>query len=324
MRSLIQAPTGIALAHIDWGAQEIAIAALLSGDPELIRVYSASDPYIAFGQLAGQIPPGATKHTHPELRSMFKVLMLGVNYGMSEIGLARRLGVERYVAQALLWTHQQMFSRFWRWIAWESSEARIHGTITTKFGWTYHLQPFEKETLLQNWPMQAHGAEMMRLAACFATERGVRVCATVHDAFLVEAPSESIDEAIATTREAMNAASRVILRGFELKTDVQIIRSGERYRDDDGSRLWTIVSRTLAELQAGRAVPGQRIPSRPSGHICGRSFPPGYQWEPRPDQNRWCHRAVGGFAAGTQHPGHSVRGTSVTASAPSFLCISLL
>ena len=38
--------------------------------------------------------------------------------------------------------------------------------------------------------MQANGAEMLRLACCFATERGVRVCAPVHDAILIEAPGE--------------------------------------------------------------------------------------------------------------------------------------
>ena len=36
--------------------------------------------------------------------------------------------------------------------------------------------------------MQANGAEMLRLACCLATERGIEVCAPVHDAVLICAP----------------------------------------------------------------------------------------------------------------------------------------
>jgi DNA polymerase I len=249
-RFLIKAPPGMALAYIDWGAQEIGIAASLSGDPELLRVYCSTDPYIAFGQLAGKIPMHATKQTHPELRSRFKALMLGVNYGMSESGLARRLGIDIHEAQALLWAHRQAFPRFWRWIGWESSRARNEGTIMTRYGWTYHLQPFEKETRLQNWPMQSHGSEMMRFAACFATERGIQVCGIVHDAFLIQAAANEITYAVAAMREAMDAASRLVLNGFILKTDVQIIQPGERYQDNDGKRLWELVQNTLQNILA--------------------------------------------------------------------------
>ena len=45
--------------------------------------------------------------------------------------------------------------------------------------------------------MQANAAEMMRLAACFATESGIEVCAPVHDAFLICAPLERFDGDIA-------------------------------------------------------------------------------------------------------------------------------
>jgi hypothetical protein len=41
---------------------------------------------------------------------------------------------------------------------------------------------------VMNFPMQANGAEMLRLACCLAIERGLAVCAPVHDAILIEAP----------------------------------------------------------------------------------------------------------------------------------------
>ena len=51
---------------------------------------------------------------------------------------------------------------------------------------------------------------MFRLACCLITERGVRVCALVHDAVLIEAPLAEIEEAVSITRKAMAEASREI------------------------------------------------------------------------------------------------------------------
>jgi DNA polymerase I-like protein with 3'-5' exonuclease and polymerase domains len=323
-RFLIKAPPGMALAYLDWGAQEIGIAARLSGDLELLRVYDSSDPYITFGQLAGKIPVGATKHTHPNLRSRFKALMLGVNYGMSEFGLARRLGIDVHEAQALLLAHSGAFPRFWRWIAWESSQARDQGTIMTRYGWTYRLQPFEKDTLLQNWPMQSHGSEMMRFAACFATERGIQVCGIVHDAFLIQAAANEIDHAVAAMREAMDAASRVVLDGFVLKTDVQIIRPGERYHDADGQRLWELVQKTLHDILVESGQPTRSVP--PNGQAHCRTWRGGrelrvIQWPAEPLQRAvWC-RSLPPTTSANQaaNRGQPVRGTSDGSSTPSFL-----
>jgi DNA polymerase-1 len=44
--------------------------------------------------------------------------------------------------------------------------------------------------------MQGNGSEMLRLACCLATEAGIRVCAPVHDAILIEAPLEELDRTI--------------------------------------------------------------------------------------------------------------------------------
>ena len=73
--------------------------------------------------------------------------------------------------------------------------------------------------------MQAHGAEMLRIACCLATERGVRVCAPVHDALLIEAPISLIDDAVSTTRGAMaEAAAKALGSAVWIDTDVEIVR----------------------------------------------------------------------------------------------------
>ena len=83
--------------------------------------------------------------------------------------------------------------------------------------------------------MQANGAEMLRLACCLATERGVNVCAPVHDALLVEGdPPIRSTTTVAATQAAMAEASRVVLDGLEVGTDVEIIEWPDRYADDRG------------------------------------------------------------------------------------------
>ena len=82
--------------------------------------------------------------------------------------------------------------------------------------------------------MQANGAEMLRLACCMATERGIEVCAPVHDAVLICAPLDRLDADIAVMRSTMAEASRIVLDGFELCTDAHVTRYPDRFRDPGG------------------------------------------------------------------------------------------
>jgi hypothetical protein len=84
---------------------------------------------------------------------------------------------------------------------------------------------------------------MLRLACCLLVERGVGLCAPVHDAVLVEGPADQIEDVVAQTRAAMAEASRVVLRGFEIGADAKIVRWPDRYVDDAGAAFWETVLR---------------------------------------------------------------------------------
>ena len=71
-----------------------------------------------------------------------------------------------------------------------------------------------------NAPMQGNGAEMMRLAAIAGVRSGVQVDAVIHDAFLIEADADQLEDAVAAMQAAMAFASSKVLWGLELKTDV--------------------------------------------------------------------------------------------------------
>ena len=123
----------------------------------------------------------------------------------------------------LLKLHQRTFREFWDWSDSIEDRAILSGTLRTAFGWTVRVGRDVNPRSLRNFPMQANGAEMMRLAACLATERGIGVCCPVHDAFLIESPAADIDAEVNRMKDAMREASELVLPGFPLRTDAKIV-----------------------------------------------------------------------------------------------------
>jgi hypothetical protein len=254
IRGLIRPPPGHALAYLDWRQQEFGIAAALSTDTAMIEAYRSGDPYLTFAKQAGAVPHDATKKTHSTQRELFKQCTLAVQYGMESDSLARRIGQPPIVGRELLQAHHETYRTFWRWSDAALTAAMFTGSLHTVFGWRVFIGGDPNPRSLRNFPMQANGAEMMRLAACLATERGIEVCAPIHDAFVICASFEHLDAAIAGMRTAMGEASRVVLGGFELGTEVSITRWPARYMDSRGVVMWDRVMRLLASSRTEAEV----------------------------------------------------------------------
>jgi hypothetical protein len=247
IRGLIRPGPGRALAYIDWSQQEYGIAAALSGDGAMIEAYRSGDPYLAFGKQAGRIPPDGTDKTHEAERELFKQCILGVQYGMGASSLAGKIGKSPAHARELLKFHRETYPAFWRWSDGAESHAMLQNQIGTVFGWIMRVGADANPRSLRNFPCQANGAEMLRLACSLATERGVSVVAPIHDALLVEGSVDAIDEVVARTQEAMAKASEVVLAGFRLRSKVKIVRWPDRYMDPRGREFWHRVMSLLPE-----------------------------------------------------------------------------
>lgn len=247
LRSLIKPVEGYGIAYIDYSQQEFAIAAALSGDINMMAAYVSGDPYMTFAIQAGAAPVGATKKTHGEVRDRFKTTALAVQYGAGPALIAARTGLSEPYAHELLQLHQRTYPTYWEWSRAVVDFAMLHGYLDTTFGWRLHVGQNPNPRSLANYPVQGNGAEMLRLAVTFAVEDGVKVCAPVHDALLVEAPLDRLDEAVATARKAMADASKIVLDGFEVRTDVKVVRYPDRYADERGIKMWDTVQRVLRE-----------------------------------------------------------------------------
>lgn len=241
-RGLMKPPEGYGIAYIDYSQQEFGIAAALSGDKKMVEAYSSGDPYLAFAIQAGAAPIGATKHSHPKERKLFKECTLAVQYCMGPDSLAERIDCPRRKAAQLLQLHRETYNTFWKWSDAAIDYALINSSLHTAFNWRVLLGEGVRinERSLRNFSMQANGAEILRLACILTTEESIRVCAPVHDALLIEAPLDLLEEHISRTQHLMCEAGKIVLDGFELRTDVDIIRFPDRYEDGRGKDLWEI------------------------------------------------------------------------------------
>ena len=91
MRALCSPVKGRAICGIDYKSQEFLLAALMSGDANMIKAYRSGDPYLYLAKLAKAVPMDAVKKDYPKERNIFKTVTLALQYGMGANALAIEL-----------------------------------------------------------------------------------------------------------------------------------------------------------------------------------------------------------------------------------------
>jgi hypothetical protein len=258
-RGFIAPPPGWAISYLDYGAAEILIAAILSGDSNLLADYFDGDPYTNCAIRMGLAPEGSTKATIGPLRDVMKRWLLSALYGASPKSLHDDLpGSTLRQAEEFVRQNHSSYARYWRW-----SDLRTEiflyetGVESTTFGWQHHLDSADRyddylfwgaRNRSRNFPMQATCTEILRWACVLASDDDITIHAPLHDAVLIGAPDAEIEDAVVRMRQHMIAASRLVL-GAEMKVPMPaIIRYPERMRDSRGAQTWDEMMRRLENL----------------------------------------------------------------------------
>src|SRR5208337_1756983 len=139
-----------------------------------------------------------------------------------------RIGQSPAHARDLLRLHRETYACFWAWSDAALDHAMLTGKLHTVFGWTVRSGTDPNPRSLRNFPMQANGAEMLRLACIFGVEAGIKICAPVHDAILIEAPADEIEEHVTAMQALMEKAGMAVLDGFKLRSDVKTVHFPDR------------------------------------------------------------------------------------------------
>jgi len=83
-----------------------------------------------------------------------------------------------------------------------------------------------------------------------AIERGLKLCAPIHDALLIEAPLDDIDGEVARLKSCMAEASEAVLGDGKIcRVDAEIVRYPDRYMDENGHAMWSRIMHILNEVQ---------------------------------------------------------------------------
>ena len=214
-----------------------------------------------------QAPPDATKKSHPHIHERYKVGCLGAQYSMQHVTLAQRLGISTFAAHEMLSQHRGLFSTYWTWVEDWIAHALNTGSMHTAMGWTCVVGITELNARsIGNWPVQATGADILRIACIEGHRRGLKLCGSVHDAVLIESSLEQIDADVALMQEIMRRASRIVLGDHELRTGVDIVRYPDRYYDARGIEMWKEVLRLLEQyqhLKEERTAVSKQSPEKP-------------------------------------------------------------
>ena len=167
--------------------------------------------------------------------------------GMQAQTLGRNTDTSEAMGLRLLRQHKELFPTFWEWSDNQVDLALMGRPLYSVFGWRI-LGVGERGTTYRNFKLQAGGADMLRLSVAAMVERGIGVAAMVHDAVLIEADLEDLDSQIEEARRCMQAASRAVLGGVELKIDAEVVRYPDRYRDKRGAEMWERITTLLEEI----------------------------------------------------------------------------
>lgn len=255
IRSLYCASPGNVLIEADIKAAEMRAIAICSGDEVLLSIVNSNEDIHkqTFREIFNK--PKDYEPSDME-RRIAKSINFGLIYGITAVGLARRLGISTEEAQRYIDLYFKRFSGVAEWIENTIKFVRKHGYVRSalmrkrrlpeaKSDDKYVLNRIFRQAM--NSPIQSVAADwtyigMVRVAKEFKKQHlRSKIIHTVHDCILVDAiPSE-----VKRIKKIINWAFSTQIKALpiEMKVDIEV---GHRWGEKKESALETI----LADLAA--------------------------------------------------------------------------
>jgi DNA polymerase I len=171
-----------------------------------------------------------------------------MNYGMTPYGIAARTGKSLLWARDVHARHGLAYPVFTKWLADIVAQAKFDRSIASPFGWPLAVRGDTATRTIMNFPAQASGGDMMRIAAIAATESGIAVCAPVHDAFWIAAPLGELDATMHHMTDIMQHAGTAVTGGLPIRIETAatvrwpLCLGDVRGLDTKGQAMWLEVS----------------------------------------------------------------------------------
>lgn len=210
IRDAFVAQDGYMLVSFDYSQIELRIAALLSGDEFLRKVFvEGNDVHTAVAMKVFGVGEGEVTQ---EMRRRAKVINFGILYGMGVNALKDALGTDRKEAQVFYDNYFIQFPQIKGYLQGVIDEVKKNGYTTTLFGRRRHFPgikspiPFIKamaERMAINAPIQGTSADLIKIAILKVHEylkkermlESVRLVLQVHDELVFEVKKD-IDKSV--------------------------------------------------------------------------------------------------------------------------------
>lgn len=207
-RSCFIAPDGYSLLTADMSGAELRILGNFSGDPVFVEAYATGqDLHTRTASEMFGVPYNDVK---PEHRNAAKAINFGLCYGMSAVGLSKRLKITTKEAEVLIAKYFQAYKGVKRYLDRAGKDAVRNRYSTTISGRRryYNMPPFDHpdrkkiqgsiERQGKNAGIQGSNADTIKEAMILLVERlkpyDARLILTVHDEVVVEVVEEQKHE----------------------------------------------------------------------------------------------------------------------------------
>jgi DNA polymerase I len=216
IRGCFDAEPGNVLLSADYEQVELRVLAHIADEPVLKEIFvRGEDVHTATASKVFSTPP---EQLDLGQRSKAKMINYGIVYGLSDFGLADRLGIPREEAKQIIDTYLERFPAVRAFIEGTIASATELGHVTTLWGRRRQIPELKArnwqvrtlgERLAVNTVIQGTAADVMKLAIvrvdAALRESAVRLILTVHDELLFEGPAGEVDEVRELVRREMTA-----------------------------------------------------------------------------------------------------------------------
>ena len=221
IRRAFIAPTDArVLLAADYSQIELRIMAHLSGDDAMRAAFARGDDIhdVTARGVYGVAPDASVTANQ---RRIAKSVNFGLLYGMSEFGLAQRLGIERSDARTMTEAYFARFPSVRAWIESNLEFGREHGYVQTLLGRRRYMPDLRSknyglrgaaEREATNAPMQGGAADLMKLAmvrierALAAREADAAMLLQIHDELIFEVAVSQLHDVATLVKTEMEHA----------------------------------------------------------------------------------------------------------------------
>ena len=256
---------------LDFNAQEIWVIGQLSKDIKLLETYSSNDIYMSVAQAMGLYPSELKIPTEAErsedwfkpykpLRQKIKGMVLGLNYGMSEVSLSERCKINPIEAIELVDNYNRTYFNKTNW----TNEVVNYFTnnytlIVDRDVCLKHYNNNEGKSRnkrqAMNFPVQCVGATITRRALELALKEGLKPIFPVHDEIYFKTNVDNLNTDVEKARNCMiqaafDAIGTNAIKEYPIKVgEVEITTYSRVPKHSGGEATADLIERSLLRLK---------------------------------------------------------------------------